>query len=156
MATKEIVQSYSCARKRDYMTVFAICFFFLIVAAELYLVFFVPVQLQRENVLQKHIARESVVKLLDSLRQQTSGLARRTSKPSNLEIHLVSQVLDDYAQYARNNLEKLSLEELLELIELVKPYGMYAARWNRKQFIFKEEKIPPQRFSGDLEKKYNL
>lgn len=156
MARKEIVQKYSCARKRDIMTFFAICFFFLIVAAELYLVFFVPVQLQKENVLQKHIAKERVIKLLDSQRQRMSHLHKRTSKPENQEIFLAKQILDDYAQYARNNLEELSLKELLELTGLVSPFERLIHSWNRKQFIFRERKNPVHNFFRNLEKKHNL
>lgn len=156
MVKKEIVQRYSCVRKWDVMTFSAVCFFFLIVVAELYLVFYVPVQLQKEDVLQKHIARERVITILDSQRQRMFLLHKRTAKPDNLEIVPAKQILDDYAQYARNNLEQLTLAEMLELIQLVTPFEKLIHSWGAKQFIFREQKSPAQNFFRNLEKKYNL
>lgn len=156
MASKEIIAQYSCRRKRDFMTVSAVCFFFLIVLAELYLVFYVPVQLQREDVLQKHIARESTIKLIDNLRRRMIHLHRNSPKPQNQEILLSLQIMNDYAQYARSNLDQLSLQELVELMELLKPYEKYTHLWSGKKYIFNEEKISLQGFFGSIEKKYNL
>ena len=52
MITKAIKAKYSCRRKSDFVTWFAIIFFFAVVTFELYLIIWVPIQLRREGVLQ--------------------------------------------------------------------------------------------------------
>ena len=68
MPSKAIRDSYSCRRRKDFVTGFAIVFFFLIIGFELYVVIWMPVQLQRRNVLETHIAREKLIRKFDYLR----------------------------------------------------------------------------------------
>ena len=56
----EITSRYSCKRKKDFVTITAIAMFSAIVLFELYLVFYLPVQLRRENAMQKHVARKDI------------------------------------------------------------------------------------------------
>lgn len=56
------------------MTYFAIYFFLLVVVFELYLIVWMPIQLKKEDVLQKHVAKENLVTLVDTLRNEAGKI----------------------------------------------------------------------------------
>ncbi|MEI3003773.1 MAG: hypothetical protein V8T87_04030 [Victivallales bacterium] len=58
------------------MTYFAIYFFLLVVVFELYLIVSMPIQLKKEDVLQKHVAKENLVTLVDTLRNEAGKIGR--------------------------------------------------------------------------------
>ena len=155
MLSKEIKAKYSCRRKPDFVTWFAIIFFFVIVGLELYLILWVPIQLRREGVLQKHVAKEQMGRKIDSFRHQM----RRVPAPTSLnqgEIALAQNMLDLYANYIRLYQDRLSLAEILEITSLLDQYGVLIVRWNRKDFAFVRNEIPVEKAMETVEKKNHL
>ena len=135
MPSKEIRKKYSCRRKSDFVTWFAIVFFFVVVALELYLILWVPIQLRREGVLQKHVAKEQMGRKIDHYRHQMKRI--ETSNSLNRgEISLARNMMDLYANYIRLYQDKLDLAEILELSSLLDQYGILVIRWKQKDFAF--------------------
>ena len=155
MITKEIKAQYSCRRKNDFVTWFAIIFFFVIVALELYLIIWVPIQLKREGVLQKHVAKEQMGNKVDHYR----AVMRRIPVKNSLnkgEIQLARNMLDLYANYIRQYQDKLELSEILEISELLDRYGMLTVNWQKNKFAFKRNEISLDGAMNILEKKNSL
>ena len=155
MITKAIRAQYSCRRKNDFVTWFAIIFFFVIVALELYLIIWVPIQLKREGVLQKHVAKEQMGNKVDHYR----AVMRRIPVKNSLnkgEIQLARNMLDLYANYIRQYQDKLELSEILEISELLDRYGMLTVNWQKKKFAFKRNEISLDGAMNILEKKNSL
>ena len=155
MITKETKSKYSCRRKRDFVTWFAISFFLVIVVLELYLILWVPIQLRREGVLQKHVAKEQMSTKVDYYR----SLFRRipTKDPLNKgEITLAQNMLDLYANYIRTYQDKLELSEILEISDLLDRYGMLAVLWQKNNFAFVRNEIPLSETLTIIEKKNRL
>lgn len=155
MISKEIMQCYSCKRKSDFVTYFAIVFFLLIVVLELYLIIWVPIQLRHEGVLQKHVAKEQMVNLMDYLRQQT----RRVPSSSSLnkgEVALAEDVLDIYANYLRKNQDSMELSDIVEVSKILKQYAVEIALWKSKMFAFQKEDISLAKAFELIEKKNSL
>ena len=155
MISNEIKQCYSCKRKSDFVTYFAIVFFFMIVSFELYLVFWVPIQLQREGVLQKHVAKEQMLNLTDNLRV----LVRKVPVPSPLnkgEVSLAGGVLDVYASYLRKNQDSMDLSDILEVTKMLKRYSEEIYWWNNKKFAFQREEISLTKAMELIEKNNSL
>ena len=155
MITKEIRAQYSCRRKNDFVTWFAIIFFFVIVALELYLIIWVPIQLKREGVLQKHVAKEQMGNKVDHYR----AVMRRIPVKNSLnkgEIQLARNMLDLYAIYIRQYQDKLELSEILEISELLDRYGMLTVNWQKNKFAFKRNEISLDGAMNILEKKNSL
>lgn len=159
MIPRAIRNKYSCKRKADFVTLFAVTFFFLIVAWELYLIIWVPIQLQHEGVLQKHVAKENMGKLVDGLRSQLRYQLHNTPAKNTLnrgEIQLAVKMLNMYANYARKYQDVFSLNEILEVTELMKHYGIYIAQWGQGKFIFKLQNIALEDGIRHIEKKNKL
>ena len=155
MLSKEIKAKYSCRRKRDFVTWFAIIFFFVIVSLELYLILWVPIQLRREGVLQKHVAKEQMGRKIDSYRHQMRRIPAATSLNKG-EIALAQSMLDLYANYIRLYQDKLDLAEILEITSLLDQYGVLIIRWTRKDFAFVRNEIPAEKAMQTVEKKNHL
>ena len=148
MIAKEIKERYSCKRKSDFVTYFAIGFYVLIIIFEFYLVFGIPFQLRREGVLQKHVVKEEMVKLVDYQRGLLKYVPVQNATNKN-EVALVNNMLDLYASY-------ISLQDMLEINDLLKRYGVLISTWQDKQFVFKREEIPLIKTMELLEKKHDL
>ena len=133
----EITSRYSCKRTKDFVTITAIAMFSAIVLFELYLVFYLPVQLRRENAMQKHVARQRVTELADILRAQCS-----TNKKTSLqkgEIELIRSSLDILAIYMRENQEKLSLAQIKELDSMLMRISAIVNSWAGNRYLIERE-----------------
>lgn len=155
MISKEIKARYSCRRKSDFMTYFAIYFFLLVVAFELYLIVWVPIQLKREDVLQKHVAKENLVTLVDTLRREVGGIGGATSLNKG-EVELTRTVLDLYALYIREYQDALEFAQILDLYKMLNRYQAVIEQWKAKQFSFKKETVDLPAAYQYLEKKNRL
>ena len=155
MITQTIKSKYSCRRKSDFVTWFAISFFFITVALELYLISWVPIQLRREGVLQKHVAKEQMGTKVDHYRSQM----RRISVSNSLnrgEIALAQNMLDLYANYIRLYQDKLELSEILEISSLLDRYGLLTVLWEKNNFAFVRNEISLQKAMEFVEKHNDL
>ena len=103
------------------MTYFAIYFFLLVVVFELYLIVWMPIQLKKEDVLQKHVAKENLVTLVDTLRNEAGKIGGGNSL-NNGEIELTRKVLDLYALYIREYQDALELSQILDLYKMLNRY----------------------------------
>ena len=155
MITKAIKAKYSCRRKSDFVTWFAIVFFLVIVALELYLILWVPIQLRREGVLQKHVAKEQMAGKIDHYRAQMRRIPVENSLNRG-EITLARNMMDMYANYIRLYQDKLELAEILEISSLLDQYGILTVRWEKKDFAFVKNKIPLSEVMEIVEKKNQL
>ena len=155
MITKEIRAQYSCRRKNDFVTWFAIIFFFVIVALELYLIIWVPIQLKREGVLQKHVAKEQMGNKVDHYRSVMRRIPAKTELNKG-EIQLARNMLDLYANYIRQYQDKLELSEILEISELLDRYGLLNIAWQKNDFAFRKNEISLEKAMDILEKKNGL
>lgn len=155
MVSKEIKARYSCKRKSDFMTYFAIYFFLLVVVFELYLIVWMPIQLKKEDVLQKHVAKENLVTLVDTLRNEVGKIGGGNSL-NNGEIELTRKVLDLYALYIREYQDALELSQILDLYKMLNRYQAVIEQWKIKQFSFQKETVNLPAAYQYLEKKNHL
>lgn len=165
MIPKDIKAKYSCRRKSDFVTYFAICFFFVIVALELYLILWIPIQLRREGVLQKHVAKEQMSKKVDKYRGDMRELLKYLDADQKNrgdislnrgEVTLAQNMLDIYANYIRMYQDRLSLPEILEISALLDRYGILLEYWSKKNFAFVRNEISLQKGMELIEKKNGL
>lgn len=140
MIPKEVKERYSCRRKSDFVTGFAITFFFLVVVWELYLIFWIPIQLRREGMLQKHIAKERMANLVDQIRCSIRHVP--VKNPLNQgEIALAQEVMDLYANYIRRYQDRLNLAEILEITALLRRYAVLLPWWSAGDYAFRQDEL---------------
>lgn len=156
MIPKAIKESYSCKRRADLVTGFAIVFFILVVCFELYVVIWMPVQLQQKNVLESHMAREQLIRSFDSLRYNCLILHNREKGFAKGEILLTLRVLNLYAIYLRENADKLDHRQIMELQRTLGRFEALAANWMKKKYSFRKLDFDLSPAMKALEKKHDL
>ena len=73
MPSLKIQSKYSCKRKKDTITFFALLMFFCMVGFEIYLIAVVPIQLRSKETFEKHVAKMEMLSHLDTLRQKVKN-----------------------------------------------------------------------------------
>lgn len=156
MVSKEILQSYSCKRKRDYVTMFAIGFFLLIVVLEIYVVLLMPFQLRQEDIFATQALKENVLARLDHARRVQYFAVRKQKGFNQGEVILVSRVFNIYANYLREYRDELTYSQLQEISRTLARYEEFIRDWNKKIFHFQEHSFDLRPSVEALEKKYRL
>ncbi|MBR2904726.1 MAG: hypothetical protein IKC08_02405 [Lentisphaeria bacterium] len=156
MIPKAIQEKYSCKRKKDYVTGFAIIFFLLVVCFEIYVVLWMPVQIQRKNMLEVHTAKDELIRNFDNLRHQCFKLYFSRKDSAKGEVELTIRVLDMYAIYLRNNVDLLSISELIELKRTFGRFEALAMDWEQGKYCFSSKKFDLAPALAALEEKNRL
>ena len=145
----DLKSKYSCKRKRDYVTISAVLMFALIVLFELYLIFWLPIQLRRENAMILHVSRQRVTEFADSLRNSCNGLNRKDSLQKG-EIALIQSTLDVLAIYIRENQEHLNMAQLKELEQTLNRIAGLVQNWKDGRFVIRRENFDTRSLQRNL------
>lgn len=148
----DLKSKYSCRRKRDYVTISAVLMFALIVLFELYLIFWLPIQLRRENAMILHVSRQRITEFADSLRNSCNGLNRKDSLQKG-EIALIQSTLDVLAIYIRENQEHLNMAQLKELEQTLNRIAGLVQNWKDGRFVIRRENFDMRSLQKNLEEK---
>ncbi len=143
---------YSCRRKKDFVTTGAVIMFLMILMFEFYLMFILPVQLTRENAMFKEVERQNITALADTLRERAWGLKTAGSLQQG-ERELVIGALDVLAIYIRENQERLTMEQILELKAILNRMDQITDGWKRGQFKIRKVVFDPAPILRSIEKK---
>ena len=138
MIPKAIKESYSCKRRKDFVTGFAVIFFCLVVCFELYVVIWMPVMLQKKNMLSTHVEREKLLRNFDNMRSVCRNMYERNKGFRKGEILLTMRVLDLYAIYLRNEAENMDIKEILELQKTLGRFESSISSWREGKFVFRK------------------
>lgn len=156
MIPKAIKESYSCKRRTDFVTAFAVIFFILVVCFELYVVIWMPVQLQQKNVLETHMEKDRLIRSFDSLRRNCMRLHSQRKGFAKGEILLTLRVLNVYAIYLRENADSMDLQQIRELQRTLGRFEALAANWMRGRYSFRKLDFNLSPAMKALEKKHDL
>ena len=106
---KEILERYSCRRKKDFITFFAVALFLLIISFECYLMFWLPIQFRKQNAMARHVACQRLVEMADFLRNFSRPYSNEDfDSLQESEMELIRTSLDILAIYVREHQENLT------------------------------------------------
>ena len=148
----DLKSKYSCKRKRDYVTLFAVMMFSLIVLFELYLVFWLPIQLRRENAMVLHVSRQRIAEFADNLRSSCRGLGKKDSLEKG-EYAMIQSTLDVLAIYIRENQEHLNMSQLRELEQTMNRIARIIDGWRNNRFLIRRNSFNTAPLQKALEEK---
>lgn len=145
--------TYSANFKRNYVALFAVLFFFLMIAAEVTLAFSIPAYMRRENVLADRVRHRDLLLNFDALRTKCKNI-----KPKNetveLERQLVSHALDQMAVYLRAEADNLTPDEVNELDTLFTSMTGIVDRLAKGRAFSSENHLNTASYVNHLVKKY--
>jgi hypothetical protein len=148
-------KAYSCERRKDYVTYLGVLLFCFIILFELYLVLWVPVQLKSRSVLEKEVAKQEMITLADSLRDEIGDLKTKT-RIQDGEVALAKTILDNLAVYIRANQDFLDREQIRDLNKTLQSYDALSKRWKDGRYIVKEERLDYSNYLKALKEKAGL
>lgn len=156
MRAKVFKEKYSCKRKKDFVTGFAIIFFLLVVCFEIYVVLWMPIQIQRRNMLEVHTAKDELIRNFDTVRYRCFKLYFARKGFEKGEIELAIRLMDMYALYLRNNVDLLDIKELIELKRTFGKFEALAVDWEKGKYCFRAKSFDLEPALSALEKKNQL
>lgn len=150
---KEILQRYSCKRKKDFITFFAVALFLLIISFECYLMFWLPIQFRRQNAMARHVACQRLVEMADYLRNVSRPRAQDLNSLQKSEMELIRSSLDILAIYVREHQENLTDSQINELQQLLDRTNIIVTGWRKnKRFHIKRDNFDPEPVLRSFEK----
>lgn len=145
--------TYSANFKRNYVALFAVLFFFLMIAAEVTLAFSIPAYMKRENVLADRVRHRELLLHFDQLRTRCKNIKPRTDAVE-MERQLVSHALDQMAIYLRDEADNLSPDEVNELQALFGSMTKILDQLSRGRSFSRESRLNTAGYVNHLVKKY--
>lgn len=142
MPSNEILKRYSCKRKRDFITGIAISMFALLVLFQIFLVLVLPVLLSRKNAWDFYVAKEEMIRQLDTLRDNIAVSRPKTGIQKG-EIDTVRSVADLFAMNTREAMDDLTWEEVAHLKRVFGHLDAVQKRWrgNPPRYYIVQEKV---------------
>ena len=146
--------------KRDYVTVLAVVIFFLIVIGELALSISIPVYFVRSDLWAVQLARQSLHRDFDSLRQRSRRLEEKGTLKDSIagdENQLVLWNLNMMAHYLRAHRDTMPPEQAAAIARDLMGFNRIHLRASKKQPYNRIEKLDLQpaleRLAKELEQK---
>jgi len=154
---KEILQRYSCRRKKDFITFFAVALFILIISFECYLMFWLPIQFRKQNAMARHVACQRLVEMADFLRNISRPRSNENfNSLQESEMELIRSSLDILAFYVREHQEYLTDSQINELQKLLDRTNIIVIGWRKnKRFHIKRDNFNPEPVLRSFEKNLN-
>ncbi len=128
-------------RKKDYVTVFALFLFALLIVFQIALVTWVPRHMRSETLMEREIAYQELVGLLDELRPEVEA-ARKIESVSDSEVLLAKNALDIIANYMRENGEHMDRDQIRDIYRTLNGYEKILNHWKKlKTGYVNQEKL---------------
>ena len=152
---KEILEKYSCRRRKDFVTFFAVALFLLIISFECYLMFWLPIQFRRQNAMARHVSCQILVEMADHLRNASRpNRIKDLNSLQKSEMELIRASLDILAIYVREHQEYLSDSQISELQTLLNRTKVIVDGWyTQKRYHIKRDTFDPPPVLTSLEKR---
>lgn len=141
MDIQRLSQHTGGKRKKDYVTVFALFLFALLIVFQIALVTWVPRHMRSETLMEREIAYQELVGLLDELRPEVEA-ARKIESVSDSEVLLAKNALDIIANYMRENGEHMDRDQIRDIYRTLNGYEKILNHWKKlKTGYVNQEKL---------------
>ena len=144
----------------DYVAFMAVALFFLIIAGELTLATGIPLLMRNENLMSEEAARNELLATFDRARKRCNSIrglntAKKEDEIILLEKQLISNALNRFARYMKNEGNKLTPEEVKQINRAVITLYKAADRLAKGESFSKENRLDTGKYVNDLLKHAN-
>lgn len=143
---------YSCKRKKDFVTFIAVAMFFVICLFEVYLIFFLKIQLQRENAMAYDVMKQEMLQMTEILRYKTKMVNPRTPL-QECEVILITNCLDSVVRFVRRNDKEMTQSQIVAAKEILFQLDTYAHPWGIRRYLFRRKEFNTQPILKKIESK---
>ena len=136
--------------KRDYLMMLAFLLFFLIVAAECFLIVWLPWHLRLENVWAEQIAQQELVERYDLVRFRARSASSKLAKPAGSEAALISRSLDRAAAYMHQNGKNMAPGQCQMFMDILKWEYSHLSTIGANKPYSRSVELDKKKFLGSL------
>ena len=146
--------------RRNYVAFMAVALFFFIIAGEIVLATGIPLLMRNENLMSEEAARNELLATFDQARKRCDSITGlNASKQEDeiilLEKQLISNALNRFARYMKNEGDKLTPEEVKQINRAVTTLFKAADRLANGESFSKEHRLDTAKYVNDLLKQTN-
>lgn len=105
--------------KKDYMMLLSFMLFFMIVAAECFLIVWLPWHLQLDGVWARQVAQQELIEAFDDLRNRSRNGSESLAKPAGAEAALICRSMDSVAAYMHRYGKNMSRRQCREFKNVI-------------------------------------
>lgn len=131
---------YSCKRKKDFITYFAIAMFLTICMFELFLIFVLPVRLKQQDAMAYQVKKQDMLSKAETLRFKIR-LAKPQKPIQQCEVQLVTDSLDSVTRYVRANIHNMTIPQINEIYDLLIYLHAIADGWAIGYYQIQEQEF---------------
>ena len=158
MATTPI--SFTVKYRRNYTAELAVLLFLHIIAGEIAMATLIPVAMRNENLMAAEAERNDLIQLFDQTRLTCNAISGKNSAgmEDNLiltEKQLISDVLDRFARYMRNEGARMTPEEVTRVRAIVQELYKAVSRLAAGQSYSRENRLDTANYINTLLKQTN-
>lgn len=153
MASDKI--KFTANYRRNYVAFLAVLLFFLIVAGEILLAVAIPVAMRNENLMADEANRIDVLLQFDYTRTICSNISGKNAKGEDdavlqMEKQLLSDALDNFARYMREEGDNLTPQEVKEISTVLRELYIVALQLKEGKRFSKENRINTSSYINGL------
>ena len=143
---------YSCKRKKDYITLFAIAMFLVICVFELFLIFVLPVRLKQQDAMEYHVKKQNMLTWTEDLRRKTRQ-AKPRSPVQECEVQLVMDSLDTITRSIRQNNHDMTISQVNDVCSMLDRFQVIVNGWSNGKYQVVERDFDITPILKTMEKK---
>ena len=116
--------SFTAKYRRNYVAFLAVFLFVFIIAGEITLATAIPVAMRNENLMAEEASRNDLLLLFDKTRSLCNSITGKNARGQennliSMEKQLLSDVLDRFARYMREEGDRMTPQEVIQVKKVV-------------------------------------
>ncbi len=152
--------SFTAKYRKNYVAFLAVLLFVLIIIGEITLATVIPVAMRNENLMAEEAARNDLLLLFDKTRSLCNSISGKNAqgKDDNLiamEKQLLSDVLDRFARYMREEGDQMTPEEVIKVRNVITELYKVASRLSKGKSYSRENRVDTSTYVNKLLKQTN-
>lgn len=152
--------TFTANYRRNYIAYLAVLLFFLIIAGEIVLATAIPLLMRNEEIMSDNAARNDLLKYFDSLRYRCSAISGKNASQQEdaliiMEKQLLTDALDRFARYMREEGEHLTPEEVKKIRAVLTDFFKVAKTLREGKSYSRENRINTSGYINNLLKQTN-
>ena len=152
--------SFTAKYRRNYVAFLAVFLFVFIIAGEITLATAIPVAMRNENLMAEEASRNDLLLLFDKTRALCNSITGKNARGQennliSMEKQLLSDVLDRFARYMREEGDRMTPQEVIQVKKVVSELYKVASGLARGNSYSRENRLDTSVYINSILKQTN-
>ena len=152
--------SFTAKYRRNYVAFLAVFLFVFIIAGEITLATAIPVAMRNENLMAEEASRNDLLLLFDKTRALCNSITGKNTRGQednliSMEKQLLSDVLDRFARYMREEGDRMTPQEVIQVKKAVSELYKVASGLAKGESYSRENRLDTSVYINSILKQTN-